>query len=327
VDVTKDNAVVRCQRSGDNDVMGIVSDKPSVIGNGKDNRENDNNYKTIGMIGQISGLVSTENGNIQIGDSLTSATLSGYMRKANAGESTVGIAMQNFDGTKGTIKILISRRNQSLTVEKVEETVTENIANMNLKDNVDNLISQAETNLNNQIDALSSTFTDSQRNLIDTQLAAKTDPIQIMQTKLQEQMDMLVEQSKVTADFIATLDVTNLIYKDKLGNLDLGEGKLTAANIEVSNEVKAKQVKTDTLEMTDNKTSGKSFIPAGESKIVIETPEASNEAKIYITATGSNFGKTLYVSEEDTVEGISFEVKFDGDPAGKDIKFNWLIIK
>ncbi|MDO8566503.1 MAG: hypothetical protein Q7S04_04985, partial [Candidatus Moranbacteria bacterium] len=159
VDTTQANSVKRCERSGDNNVMGVVSTNPSLVGNGNGTqRDNDPRYKIIGMIGQVPGLVSNENGDIQIGDSLTSSATPGLMRRANAGESTVGVAMQDFRGSTGTIQILISRRNQSLTVEKVEEAVIQNIASMNIQDQVDRLVANAKTALDiqiaNQADAL-----------------------------------------------------------------------------------------------------------------------------------------------------------------------------
>jgi hypothetical protein len=147
VDVTKTNAIKRCDRSGDNNIMGVVSSNPSIIGNSAVGREKDSHYKVIALLGQISAKVSTENGPIQIGDSLTGSSVAGYLRKANAGESTVGIAMQKSSGSAKELQILISRRNQSLTVEKVEEAVMQNIATMNIQDQVDQMIASAQTKL------------------------------------------------------------------------------------------------------------------------------------------------------------------------------------
>ena len=94
--------------------------------------------------------------------------------------------MENFDGTKGQVHILISRRNQSLTVEKVEEAVEKNIVAMELEDQVDNLVSQAASNLNAQIENLSTTFSPAQKNIITAGITAATDPIIAMQNKLQK---------------------------------------------------------------------------------------------------------------------------------------------
>jgi hypothetical protein len=348
VDVTKDNAVKRCNRSGDNNVMGVVSTKPSIVGNhGEDQQTDPEHYKIIGMIGQVAGLVFTENGDIAIGDSLTASSLPGYMRKANAGESTVGIAMQNFNGSKGTIQVLIARRNQSLTVEKVEEAVTANIAAMNIQDQVDNLISQAQANLDAQISETTQSLQEIQAQL--ALLNPQVDIILAAQTKLQEQVALLTEQAKVSADFIVSLNVTDILYKDAFGNLDLGAGKLSAA--EVATETLT--IKTDnennstigeaticpamlemdadgkcTVEQIDEDEDGvddntDNPISNGQS-IEIKTSMIKDDSKVYITPIGSTGNQILYLGEITDEE--KFEVKID-DAIAKEIKFNWWIVK
>jgi hypothetical protein len=75
--------------------MGIVSTHPAIIGNAKDGYEEDEHYKIIGMLGQILANVSTENGEIRPGDSLTSASSTpGYAMRALPGDPTVGIALE-----------------------------------------------------------------------------------------------------------------------------------------------------------------------------------------------------------------------------------------
>ena len=125
VDVVKENAVKRCEREADNNVMGIVSTKPAVIGNyTKEAASNSNHYVIVGMLGQVDAYVSAENGPINIGDSLTSASSTpGYAMRADGGDSTVGIALESLKEGTGKIKVLISRRNKSLAVEEVEDLV------------------------------------------------------------------------------------------------------------------------------------------------------------------------------------------------------------
>ncbi len=144
VDVTKNNAVKRCTRSADPDIMGVVSTKPSIIGNKSGDRENDPNYKIIGMLGQVAAKVSAENGPVRPGDSLTSASSTpGYLMRADAGDSTVGVALEGLDSGVGTVNVLISRRNKSMTVEQVEEKITRHIADMKIEDEVQILVSSA----------------------------------------------------------------------------------------------------------------------------------------------------------------------------------------
>ncbi len=150
VDLTTKNAVKRCANSGDANVMGIVSTNPAFLGNSSKDKENNPNYAQIAMLGQIPVKVTNEGGEIAIGDELTSATLLGFARKAAAGEPTVGVALENFTGETGTIQIMISRKNKSLTVEKVEDQITDRIAQMNIKDQVDALVASAVDTYNLQ---------------------------------------------------------------------------------------------------------------------------------------------------------------------------------
>ncbi len=156
IDPTKNNTVKRCERSADSNVMGIVSTNPAYIGNvitGADGLIPPG-YSLIGLIGQVPANVSTENGVIRPGDSLTAASKPGFARRASAGESTVGVALEAFgttpevegessDPQEGVVNVLISRRNQSLTVETVEQKVMESIAAMEIEDEVTLMIKKS----------------------------------------------------------------------------------------------------------------------------------------------------------------------------------------
>ncbi|NCQ16641.1 hypothetical protein GW814_03275, partial [Candidatus Falkowbacteria bacterium] len=107
MDVTASNAVKRCTRGHDNNVMGIISSNPSIIGNAPNQASASANYVVVGMLGQIDALVSAENGPINIGDSLTSASSTpGYAMKADGGDSTVAVALEPLSAGKGKIKVL-----------------------------------------------------------------------------------------------------------------------------------------------------------------------------------------------------------------------------
>ena len=135
--------------------------KPAIIGNARDSYAEDENYKIIGMLGQVKAFVSAENGEIRPGDSLTSASSTlGYVMRAEPGDPTVGVALEAFapspasaytevmadkpivtgEGSQyetGVINVLISRRNKSLTVEMVESRITERIAAMEIEDDIE----------------------------------------------------------------------------------------------------------------------------------------------------------------------------------------------
>ncbi len=156
IDVLHSNTVKRCERSGDPNVMGIVSSNPAFVGNVLSGADGimPPGYALIGLIGQVPAKPSLENGPIHEGDSVTSASEPGFIRKASAGESTVGVALEGYSSeipnSKNQIpmiNILISRRNQSLTVETLEEKVLEQIAAMNLTDKISRLVHQASNAL------------------------------------------------------------------------------------------------------------------------------------------------------------------------------------
>jgi hypothetical protein len=150
VDILQNNAVKRCQRGHDNNVMGVVSTKPAVIGNYiKRVIDKPDNYAIVGMLGQVEALASAENGPIGVGDSLTSASSTpGHAMRADGGDATMAVALEPLAAGSGKIKVLISRRNKSLAVEEVEALVVERIANMEIEDQVQTMIKQAVDNLN-----------------------------------------------------------------------------------------------------------------------------------------------------------------------------------
>ncbi|MBI1812782.1 tail fiber domain-containing protein, partial [Candidatus Peregrinibacteria bacterium] len=156
VDVTAPNSVKKCENAADPNVMGIVSSNPSIVGNEStigplpaEAMQRLGNV-LVGLLGQIPAKVTDENGPVRPGDSLTSASIPGYARRANAGEPTVGVALEGFGTTDsgtgsqlairhsqfGVIKVLIARSNKSLTTEAVEQRVRENVAALKIDDEI-----------------------------------------------------------------------------------------------------------------------------------------------------------------------------------------------
>ncbi len=159
IDVTSENAVKRCENPGDPNVMGIISSNPSFIGNELKGAEGlpVPGYVLVGLIGQVQAkaIVETMSGQalqIRAGDALTPASTPGYVRKAVAGESTVGVALQSLNGGTGTINVLISRKNQSLTAEAVSDRVLETVRNLKIED-------ELKLSLQNAIDKFSASGT------------------------------------------------------------------------------------------------------------------------------------------------------------------------
>ena len=120
IDVTQDNTVQRCQRRSDSNVMGIISSNLAIIGNTQAGFRDNPNYVIVGMLGKVPAFVTDENGPIRPVGSLTSSLQPGKLMKANAGDSTVGVALEGLKKKEGKINVLISRKNKSLTVSQLE---------------------------------------------------------------------------------------------------------------------------------------------------------------------------------------------------------------
>ncbi len=316
VDTQNDNAVKRCANSGDNNVMGVVSKNPSIIGNSDTNRENDPNYKVIAMLGQIQANINTENGTIQIGDSLTSSSISGYLRKADAGESTVGVALQKFEGTKGSIQVLISRRNKSLTVEKVEEAVTQRIADMNVEDQVNTMVTNATEQLTKNTTEQTQAIASLQTQITD------------LSKQLQTQIDAL--KSQTNSDLTLALAKTDLNTQDiAYLKLVLGLKDENPNDINIAGILTVKEIKTQNIEIEnadkDAAVIGTATIVAGEKNVMVETGAVTKESRVFMTIK-SKLSQEATLMVTDINENDSFKVELVS-PAKEDIVFDWWIIK
>ena len=157
IDIAKPNTVRRCDRSGDANVMGIISTHPGFVGNMLSGAEGLPVPGTalVGLIGQLAAnaVVEAPMGSgavlaIRPGDPLTPASIPGYVRKALPGESTVGVALQGLETGKGTINVLVARRNESLTVSQVEQHTLEAIKSMKIEDEVNLMVQASLQHLN-----------------------------------------------------------------------------------------------------------------------------------------------------------------------------------
>lgn len=327
LDPSKENAVKRCVRSADNNVMGIISSNPSIVGNSADNRDRDKNYKIVAMLGQIQGNVSTENGEIQIGDSLTSASIPGYLRKANPEESTVGVALQNFAKEKGTIQILISRRNKSLTVEKVEEAVSQRIAEMNVEDQVNALIADAKAELDQVSEAKFAN--------LEERLLNQNDLIKMLEAQMAElkakiitdsQLAFLASQVNLNTESITTLEL--LLGTKRVANPEDVDilGKLSAKNLATGGieiviiDPEAKTIGTATIVPADVDNDGKS--------VMVKTKAVTKDSKIFVNF-GDNpgaFSWTEKLEKADSQGYSGFKILLS-ESVSKEVRVDWWIVE
>ncbi len=163
LDTLRQNQVKRCERDADPNIIGIVSTKPSFVGNAVAGGTLDASglpipgYTLVGLIGQLDSVATIvgSGGVIAPGDSLTSSVLPGMLRRALPGESTVGVALTGLSNTQGSIRVLIARSNKSLTVEAVEDRVRDSVAALKIDDEIRQSFEQAlsESNVQRRIEA------------------------------------------------------------------------------------------------------------------------------------------------------------------------------
>jgi hypothetical protein len=119
IDANNPNAVVRSSQVTDPALMGVVSTKPGFLGNFAADRKDNPNWSVIALAGQVPTKVNAENGPIAVGDAITSSSVPGVGMKADAGDPTVGIALEALADGEGVVQVLISRNNGfQLTVEE-----------------------------------------------------------------------------------------------------------------------------------------------------------------------------------------------------------------
>jgi hypothetical protein len=247
-------------------------------------------------------------------------------------------------GVSSQVGDLNLRTSQNVeTVRELQNSVDQNLVVIsNNFSKLDSQISTLDSNvaqntsdisaLTSQISSLNSGLADISRNL--SQL---TDTVNIMT----ETESMIVSRIADHETRIAALETEMLSGTTGVsGSLDLSpalkkfDGALAVATgpdgkniFTLNGELDAKVLGAESLKL-GSQTSGRAKILAGENEIMIPTTEVKADSKIYVTPLGSTEGKILYVAkkEEDTAAGESFKVKFDGDPAAKNIEFNWLIV-
>jgi hypothetical protein len=84
-------------------IAGIVSTRPGFLAG-----ENRSGNYPIALAGRVPTFVTTENGEIHIGDPLTTSSMPGYAMRATEPGPIVGYASEAFSGTTGTIVVVVN---------------------------------------------------------------------------------------------------------------------------------------------------------------------------------------------------------------------------
>ncbi|MEK7563615.1 MAG: hypothetical protein AAB544_04450, partial [Patescibacteria group bacterium] len=81
------------------------------------------------------------------GDALTPSRIPGVVRKARAGEPTVGVALSGLTKGEGRIDVLIARSNSSLAADAVSDRVLQTIQDLQIADEVQIMVDNAMEDL------------------------------------------------------------------------------------------------------------------------------------------------------------------------------------
>ena len=362
IDEKNSNSVKRCDRSGDVNVMGIVSSNPAVVGNYEDGREDDENYKVIAMIGQIPAKVNDESGVINIGDSLASSSTPGYLRKAEVGESTVGIALERLGSGNGDIQVMISRRNKSMTVEMVEQSIQERIAQMEIEDQVNQIIANGTEilDIRSRLSALEMAnmgngllMTDIQNQLTQIKDQIKEVDFAEMNDKLDALLSFLDAtdgdiyiNGKLEAEITETgaLVIKNAPDKDAptigaskicgLIPVDTDADKLDdCSGNKIPYDENGDKMDDSSGDLNPmpkdenhdwiNDETNKGIVNTGNSMFV-KSKAVNSNSKVFVTPKKSMIAQPLIVTKFDTGNGFNVEIK---DSINEAVEFDWWIVE
>ena len=96
IDSANSQGVLRSTGQYQNNVLGVVSTAPGFVAGAY----TEDSYP-IALVGRVPVKISTENGAIAIGDSLTASSIPGYAMKATMAGRVLGKALEDFKDTKG----------------------------------------------------------------------------------------------------------------------------------------------------------------------------------------------------------------------------------
>ncbi len=108
--INENGLLAQSQKAYQTSVVGVYSTQPGFVGSQGDTHSN---LVPLALAGIVPVNVTNENGNIQPGDLLVAASLSGHAMRAGEimpSGSVIGKALQAFNGETGTIQMLVMLR-------------------------------------------------------------------------------------------------------------------------------------------------------------------------------------------------------------------------
>ncbi len=87
----------------DNRIAGIISTRPGFLAG-----EFKEGHVPVALAGRVPTFVTNENGAIKVGDPITTSSRAGYGMKATEAGAIVGYAMEDFNGSEGSIIVFVN---------------------------------------------------------------------------------------------------------------------------------------------------------------------------------------------------------------------------
>ena len=101
-------SITLASQSNKNSIIGIISTKPGIILGAENGYLRSNQYP-VALSGRVPVKVNDEGGEIAVGDDISLSSVSGVGKKAEAGEPTVGKALEPFSGPgQGEILVFVN---------------------------------------------------------------------------------------------------------------------------------------------------------------------------------------------------------------------------
>ena len=118
-------SIERASEESVDDIIGVVSTKPGLLLGFDDTSLNlgEQGYP-VGLKGRVPVKLSTENGPIKKGDRITISSIPGIGMKATESSRVVGIALEDFDGTKAYSSGFLNQFGDDMVRERITKKIT-----------------------------------------------------------------------------------------------------------------------------------------------------------------------------------------------------------
>jgi hypothetical protein len=136
-EIVNQGVLRKCKDKNDNKLLGVISTSPGVALGSIDSETHQEDNRALALSGRVPVKVSTENGEVKIGDHLTSSSIPGVAMKATGFANVIGISLGNFSSTTGgSVMEIPNGTATSTTVNVGKVTVFVNLGQKKLEVNL-----------------------------------------------------------------------------------------------------------------------------------------------------------------------------------------------